>query len=56
MSAITFGSVGDILAVGQIVLTLAQALSNNRGSAKEYQGLVVELHGFDKALLQVSHI
>lgn len=53
MSAITFGSVGDIIAVGQIAVDLAQALSNTRGSAKDYQGLVGELQAFDKALLQV---
>lgn len=55
MSGITFGSVGDIIAVGQIVWALAQALSNSRGSAKEYQGLVKELQMFDQALLQVSN-
>lgn len=54
MSGITFGSVGDIIAVGQIALALAQALSSSRGSAKEYQSLVKELEKFDQALLQVS--
>jgi len=53
MSGISFGSVGDIIAVGQIAWALAQALSNSRGSAKEYQALVKELQAFDKALLQV---
>ena len=50
---ITFGSIGDIIAVGQIAWSLAKALSNSRGSAKEYQGLVKELQTFDQALLQV---
>ncbi|CZR62688.1 uncharacterized protein PAC_12585 [Phialocephala subalpina] len=50
---ITFGSIGDIIAVGQIALSLAKALSDSRGSAKEYQGLVKELETFDQALLQV---
>jgi hypothetical protein len=54
MSGITFRSVGDIIAVGQIAWALAQALTDSRGSAKEYQGLVKELKAFDKALLQVS--
>jgi len=54
MPGITFGSVGDIIAVGQLARALAQALSEARGSAKQYQGLVKELQGFEKALLQVS--
>ncbi|CZR63961.1 uncharacterized protein PAC_13858 [Phialocephala subalpina] len=53
MSGITFGSVGDIIAVGQIALALAKALSDSRGSAKEYQDLVKELQAFEQALLQV---
>ena len=51
--SITFGSVGDILAVGQIAWSLAKALTHPRGSAKEYQGLIKELQTFDQALLQV---
>jgi hypothetical protein len=47
--------VGDIIAVGQIAWALARALTESRGSAREYQGLVKELEGFDKALLQVSY-
>jgi hypothetical protein len=54
MSGITFGSVGDIIAVGQIACALAKTLNDSRGSAKEYQGLVKELQTFDQALLQVS--
>lgn len=53
MSGITFGSVGDIIAVTQICISLAQALSDSRGSASAYQALVKELRTFDKALLQV---
>lgn len=54
MSGITFGSVGDIITVGQIAWSLAKSLSDSRGSAKEYQGLIKELETFDQALLQVS--
>jgi hypothetical protein len=46
--SITFGSVGDIIA-----WSLAKALTDSRGSAKEYQGLMKELQTFDRALLQV---
>jgi len=53
MSGITFGSIGDIIAVTQIACGLVKALSNGQGSAKEYQGLVKELQTFDQALLQV---
>lgn len=53
MSGITFGSVGDIIAVGQIALQLGRALSDSRGSAKEYRVLIRELQAFDQALLQV---
>ena len=52
--SITFGSVGDIIAVGQAAFALAQALTDSRGSAKEYQELVKELRAFDQALLQAS--
>jgi len=51
--AITFGSVGDVIAVGQLAWSLSQALTDSRGSAKEYQDLVKELQAFDQALLQV---
>ena len=54
MSGITFGSVGDIVAVGEIAWNIAQALSSTRGSAQEYQSLVKELEFFNKALLQVG--
>lgn len=53
MSGITFGSVGDIIAVAQIASALALALNDSRGSAKEYQSLKKELQAFDQALLQV---
>jgi hypothetical protein len=52
MSGITFGSVGDIIAVGQIAVQLVQALSDSRGSTKEYRELMRELQMFDQALLQ----
>ncbi|KAE9373748.1 hypothetical protein N431DRAFT_338810 [Stipitochalara longipes BDJ] len=51
--SITFGSVGDIIAVGQIAWSLAQALTDSKGSAKEYQGLIKELRAFERAVLQI---
>lgn len=53
MAGISFGSVGDIIAVGEIAWSIAKALSSSRGSAKEYQSLAKELQLFNKALLQV---
>ena len=50
---IAFGSIGDLIAVGQIAWTLAKSLSSTRGSAKEYQGLVKELETFNNVLLQI---
>ena len=52
MSGITFGSVGDLIAVGEIAWSIAKALNSSRGSAKEYQSLVKELQLFNKVLLQ----
>jgi hypothetical protein len=51
--SITFGNVGDIIAVGQIAWSLAKALADSKESAKEYQSLIKELQTFDQALLQV---
>lgn len=50
---ITFGSVGDIIAVVEVAWSLAKALSDSKGSVKGYQGLVKELETFEQALLQV---
>jgi hypothetical protein len=48
--AFTFGSVGDIIAVAQLVAQVISALSESEGSAMEYQLLVAELHSLQKAL------
>jgi hypothetical protein len=51
MSAvITFGSIGDIIAVSQITVSLVKALSDTRGSTSQYQALIKELKHFDQAL------
>lgn len=49
-----FGSIGDLLAVGDKAYTLAMALSKSRGSTKEYQDLIVQLRLFDQTILQVT--
>lgn len=36
MSSLTFGSVGDIIAICGIIQQVVQALSDTRGSAPEY--------------------
>jgi hypothetical protein len=52
-AGITFGSIGDIISVGQIAISLIKALSDTRESAPEYQALTKELRSFDGALQQV---
>lgn len=51
---ITFGSVGDIIAIGQLIKTLVDTLDNSRGSSAEYVALTRDLWLFERALHQVS--
>ena len=51
---ITFGLIGDLIAVGEIACGLAKSLSESCGSAKDYQALAKALQTLDKALLQVN--
>ncbi|KAL1607942.1 hypothetical protein SLS60_002881 [Paraconiothyrium brasiliense] len=51
---VTFGSVGDIIAVCILVKDCVDALSETRGSAAEYQAVVRELYILEKALLEVG--
>lgn len=52
--ALTFGSLGDIIAVCQLAIKLGRAIGESQyGSAKEYQGLRNELDMFVKVLMQV---
>ena len=48
--AITFGSVGDIITTVQIAAKLLEILSASRGSAREFQELVVELRAYHRVL------
>lgn len=56
MSGVTFGSVGDIIAVGQIAWNIAKALSSTRGSAKKYQSLIKDLELFKKRSYRYNRI
>lgn len=53
-AAITFGSVGDILAICQILAGLAKALKGSQDSAKHYQSLLKRLDIYNNTMLQVS--
>ena len=50
MASITFGSVGDIISICQVIVKTVSALSESRGSAVEYQGLINELWSLAQAL------
>ncbi|KAK8112668.1 hypothetical protein PG984_013194 [Apiospora sp. TS-2023a] len=51
--ALTFGSVGDLIAICQIAIQLRQALGTASGSAKEYQDLREDVDNFTQILGQV---
>lgn len=51
---ISFGSVGDIVAVAQIAGKLCKALSASQGSAREFKNVVLELSVLHGALEQVG--
>jgi hypothetical protein len=52
-AAFTFGSLGDIIAVTQLVYQLAKALDHSRGSAREYQELRKDVDLFGQILVEV---
>lgn len=52
-AALTFGSVGDIIALCGLAIELGKALSSAHGSAKEYQSLRRDLDQFIQVLMQV---
>ena len=53
---VTFGSVGDIIVVCQLVAKLITALDDCRGSAHEFQQLSQQLDSFQCALYQVEEL
>ena len=54
--ALTFGSVGDIIAVSLLIKDIIRSLGDCRGSSKEYQDLVHSLSILDETLHQVDQI
>ena len=51
---ITFGSVGDIIAVGLLIKDLIKCLDDSHGSFGEYQAVIRELWSLEHALLEVE--
>ncbi|KAH6845649.1 hypothetical protein B0I37DRAFT_380785 [Chaetomium sp. MPI-CAGE-AT-0009] len=53
----SFGfSVGDFLAVIELVHDLAVALSDGRGSSVKFQGLVQELYSLERAMVEIKNL
>ena len=52
--SITFGSVGDIISICNLIKGLVTSLDDSRGSSAEYQAVIRELHSLDHALLEVE--
>ena len=50
---VTFGAVGDIIAVGALIKGLIMASNSTRGSQAEYRTLVNELHSLDQVFSQI---
>jgi hypothetical protein len=48
--ALTFGSIGDIITISQIIAQLIKALSDSKASAAEHHQLLTELTSLQKAL------
>jgi hypothetical protein len=53
---VTFGSIGDIIAVGILVKDLVAALNQSRGSQAEYKQLVDELDLLGDVLARIDHL
>lgn len=51
---ITVGSVGDIIAICQLVKDCIDALSDSRGSTASYQAVIQQLYVLEKALPEID--
>ena len=56
MSGISFGSVGDIIAICQIMQGVVKALSDSQGSAPEYQAFSEEISKLTETLKQIDRL
>ena len=56
MASVTFGSVGDIITICQVITTTIKALSASRGSDVEYRGLINELWSLAQALESIKSL
>ena len=56
MASITFGSVGDVISICQIVIRTVTALSKSHGSAFEYRNLIDELYSLSQGLEAVKSL
>jgi hypothetical protein len=53
----SFGfSVGDFLAVASLIKDVVVSLKDAGGAAADYQELIVELHGLQRALDSIEHL
>ena len=55
-AALTFGSVGDIIALCSVIQQGAEALSNSHGSKTQYQSIKREAWNLSRALLSVQSL
>jgi hypothetical protein len=56
MFSITFGSLGDIIAVAQIVQQVIEALNNSTGAPRNYQDLICQLQTLHRTLLEAHQL
>ncbi|GKT41094.1 uncharacterized protein ColSpa_01275 [Colletotrichum spaethianum] len=54
--ALTFGAIGDFIAVIELIKNVILALDDCRGSAKEYRDVVYNLEILEKTLQQVAEL
>lgn len=52
--SLTFGSVGDIIALCIIIKDLVKALDESSGASSEYQEVIRELWALDRVLLEIE--
>ena len=53
---VSFGSVGDIIALGILIKDLIKCLDNGRGASAEFQTMIRELRSLEYALVEVQFL